>query len=1115
MIKIHSEIIDICSTLQTLVSEYTREFAEIENWLEIEESERLSICEREIETWKKEAELYKAELKTQKTSLLQMGKNQLAGVKSDESMYALNDLSYSKRKSTGKLVLEDTYEYPYRDNNDPIEQLDYIKERLRELINVYSSKNPPHLIREIMSRKGTKRHQAYAEMEFLINRAEVIVGMLDKSARTVGRLHEEIDSNAELQISGIRQKYSQEANNLDLLYIEKVKNARAKFEQKLKKLLPADDLMELDKKALEQSLSTEMYKPVSHIPEMLYIGNFEYEVSVTQDYDYVVKVLSSMYDVYIKNDTILILPLLLKSETSHLLFINNRDKEGLSVDTVKGFICRYLLNMPVASTNCFFIDGYYSGANFKIYSTINEVDKNIVGSEVATSSQKISKVLDDILKSNENIVQKRLIDYENLYEFNKEAGDVYERYTLLVIDNFPKGFSDDSFDKLERIILKGEQCGVNVIINYNETLVLDEYGDVEKRVNLIKKHMECYFHASGLLFPEEDVPYTLNLGKVPDNWKSLLDVYCKNVASARSKTEPLSRLLIDDGDMFSRNSCKQLVVPFGVGGPGKIQNLVFGKGVSHSGILVGTTGSGKSTLLNSIILSAIAHYGPEELSLYLLDFKEGMEFSLYANNQVPQVKFVSIESQQELGQSILHRLCQEITFRSEAFKKTETKDIETYRQKTGKSMPRILVIIDEFQSLFDINANYKIAEKCADYMKIIIKQGRSFGINVLIATQGIARLHDISLEPGLFAQMTVRIALKCDDEDADFMFKINPKVTQSFGGIKGTGAYVADDSCVPEKFVTAFMPDEERIEFLKSVGDYYSSQGISSETIVYNGSKNVYFSTLLEETNNLEGIIECNEDYKVILGESMGDVEPVFVEFEPKNKNNLLVVMNEQNIARKLFMNFIECLIINKERDSEFRTVSPFIFFCDYKIQKRKEQAEEPLSLFCSSSEDIFYSKNDLGVSEIMKTLYEEYKQRKLSMDKINQPLFLMLFGLQSISKIMDTFDGECDENEDVFALCENDLGNDENKSAGQIFRILLQKGAQRNIFILAWIDSNQSVKKMEFGDSEFFGHKLLGKMSGDDSDALIGMSIGNSITANQLVYSDANSEIQKLKMYQ
>lgn len=1114
MIKIHPEVVDICETLQTLVSKYVQEFADIEKWFEIEDAELLDLHQTEIQKWCREAALYKEELKAQRDNILRLGKSQMTRARTNESMYALNDKSYAKRKNTGKLILSDSYEYPYADNSNPLEQLNYINDRLRELISIYSSKTPPHIFREIMSRKGTKRHQAYAEMEFLMSRAEVLVGLLERSARSVENLHQEIDANAEGYISSIRSEYSANANKLDLEYVEKIRIARQGFEQNLKVMLPIEDLEEIDNRALACSLSSDLYTPLSQMPKDIYIGSFEFEVRVDKDYEYVTSVLAALYGSYVR-ETIFVLPLLLKAETNHLFFVNNKDQEGVTIESIKGFICRYLLNMPVASINCFFIDGYHSGANFNLYSPLNDVDKNIVRNEVATSSQSINKLLDTILKSNENIVGKKLIGYDNLFAFNKAAGNIYERYSLVVIDNFPKGFNDESFDKLERILIKSEQCGVSVVINYNENLYSDEYGDIAKRIALIKQHMCCYFHTSDMLFPEEDVPYTLHLSKTPDNWNELLRLYSKSVVTNSTKSEPLRNLLTDDSEMFARNSCKNLIIPFGVGGPGKVQNLMFGEGVSHSGILVGTTGSGKSTLLHSIILSAIAHYGPDELSLYLLDFKEGMEFSLYSNNQVPQVKFVSIESQQELGLSVLGRLCEEISDRSEKFKNAHAKDIETYRENTGNSLPRILVIIDEFHALFDINTNYKVAEKCADHMKTLIKQGRSFGINVLIASQGIARLHDISLDAGLYAQMAVRIALKCDSEDAEFMFRINPKVTEKFGSTKGAGAYIADDSCTPEEFVTAFMPDGERIEFLQSVASYYATQGIVPDTVVYDGSKSVYFNDLLNSTNELEGIIKYDEDYQIVLGESMGEVVPVTVQFDAKNKNNLLFVSNNQDVARKLFGNFIQCLLIAKDRDTEFKSVSPFLFVCDYKIQTRKGNRDDGLAQMCVGTEDIFYTKNDRGIVDALTTLYDEYKQREEDSDGINQPLFLMLFGLQNMSKILDTFDGEeldidSDEDVDLFAV-----DSEEKKSAGQMFRILLQKGARRNIFIITWMDSAQSVKKLEFGDSEYFGNVLVSKMSSDESEALIGIGLGSSLSNTQLAYCDINSDTQKLKNYQ
>lgn len=592
MIKIHPEVVNICEALQTLVSQYIRNFSEIENWFEIQDNNLLKLNQNEINKWLREANLYKSELKTQRDNFLRLGKDQLAAMKSNESIYFLNDRSYSRRKNAGKLVLADSYEYPYENNNNPLEQLDYINERLQELITIYSNKNPPHIFREFMSRKGTKRHQAYAEMEFLMDRAEVLVGLLDKSARSVGRIHEEIDANTQNKISEIKDSYNADARQLDLEYVERVKAARQQFEQSLQTVLPVEDLLELDNRAEKCSLNGENYKTVTSMPEDVCVGSFEFEINVTKEYEYIIDVLTALYGSYIQSGTILVLPLLLKAETTHLLFINNKDAEGAAVESVKGFICHYLLDMPVASVNCFFIDGYHSGANFKIFLPLNNVDNNIVRNEVATSSQSINKLLDIILKSNETLVQKKLNGYDTLFDFNHASGSIYERYSLLVIDNFPKGFNDEALEKLERILIQSEQCGVSIIINYNENLFTDEYGDVTKKINLLRQRMCCQFHASDLLFPEEEVPYTFRLSKTPSNWNSLLKIYAEEVVSNSTKSEPLSKLLTDDAEMFSRNSCNSLVIPFGMGGPGKVQNLIFGKGVSHSGILIGTTGSG-------------------------------------------------------------------------------------------------------------------------------------------------------------------------------------------------------------------------------------------------------------------------------------------------------------------------------------------------------------------------------------------------------------------------------------------------------------------------------------------------------------------------------------------
>lgn len=1118
MIKINQEIINICRTLQHLTDIYDAEFSEIEKWFEAKNGELLKKQEDNAAMWRREAAAYKKEIKEQREAQKRIGDNRTNVAREYESRLVVQDRSYEKRRHRGKLTLGEDFEYPYNDNANPLEQLDYIDRRVNELVTAYTSNNPPHLVREFLSRKGMKRHKAYAELEFLMDRAEALKRMLDKSVQTVADLHRIIDCNAALRIAGIQEKYENDTNLLDLAYVNKVKEIRRNFEQQLKLHLSIEDLEAIDQKVCQMSLDTEKYCPSADMPDGLPVGSFGFEIVCHNDRKYVAGVLDLMFGTYMKDGMVLELPLILDADTSHQLFIHNRNRDERFMEQARGFICRYLLHMPVAGVHCCFIDGYYSGSNFKIYSEINNVDNSIVGNEVATSPQMINRMLDDILKSNETIVQKRLLHHDNLFQYNQEAGAVYEKYTLLVIDNFPKGFQEESLDKLERILLKGEQCAVSVLIHFDETLYVDEYGNTEKYISSIKNSMECFIQESGLLYPQNDKQYALRLYGVMGNWNKLLQKYCLAATSASTQSSPLKQLLLDDEELFARNSCDRLVIPFGINGPGKVQNLVFGEGVSHSGILAGKVGSGKSTLLHSLILSAVSHYGPEELSLYLMDFKQGMEFALYANNQVPQVKFVSIESQQELGASVLGKLCDEIERRSTLFKAARAKDIQGYRKKTGNALPRILLIIDEYQILFNVNNQYKIAETCAERMNIIVKQGRSYGIHVLMATQGIAHLSDLSIDSSLYGQMAVRIVLNCTREDSELLLDRHYKIVDTFGSQKGVGAYVSDESSLPEKFVTAFMKEEERSYFLNQIGSYYRSRGIEPDTVVYDGSRDVFFASMLSESDNLKNLGVQDGDYKIVLGESMGDVKPVTVCFEPDSKTSLLAVLKNQKHAKKLFASFIRCLLISKKRDTEYRSVSPFLFLCEHRFRKRREDDADQLEKLGCQYEDISYANGDTQIYECILSVYQELEQRKNLPDQFSQPLFLVLFGLQNMSNVLDTFDGE-DADIDYFA--EENVGGEQDvakggygKSAGQMFRILLEKGPRHNIFLIVWMDSSQSVKKLEYEDLKLFGHMVIGRMSADDSESLVGMPGGNSLTENQLIYCDENESVLKLKRY-
>lgn len=170
-------------------------------------------------------------------------------------------------------------------------------------------------------------------------------------------------------------------------------------------------------------------------------------------------------------------------------------------------------------------------------------------------------------------------------------------------------------------------------------------------------------------------------------------------------------------------------------------------------------------LLHTIILGALKQYMPDELRIYLVDFKRGVEFKIYADYELPAFKVIAIESEREFGYNILLALEREQKIRANLFKKNHVDRIEEYRDGE-KKLPRILVIMDEFHELFS-NANDEFAKKSAMLMERIVRQGRAFGIHLILASQSYSNITGV--DKAVFDQMAVRIVLKCSKSDANLL----------------------------------------------------------------------------------------------------------------------------------------------------------------------------------------------------------------------------------------------------------------------------------------------------------------------------------------------------------
>lgn len=186
----------------------------------------------------------------------------------------------------------------------------------------------------------------------------------------------------------------------------------------------------------------------------------------------------------------------------------------------------------------------------------------------------------------------------------------------------------------------------------------------------------------------------------------------------------------------------------------------------HNIIISGAAGKGKSNLLEVIIHSLCMRYSPAELELYLLDFKDGLTFKPYASFEdsswLPHARMLGLESDRDVGLSVLKDLEAERRNRAILFGNSsgEVHDFESYRKHNPeKQLPRIVLIIDEYQKLFDIND--EISEEAASLLENLVRQGRACAIHIILASQSITgAVGLLGKEERIYPQFPVRIALQ-------------------------------------------------------------------------------------------------------------------------------------------------------------------------------------------------------------------------------------------------------------------------------------------------------------------------------------------------------------------
>ncbi|HEX5472256.1 MAG TPA: FtsK/SpoIIIE domain-containing protein [Lacipirellulaceae bacterium] len=565
-------------------------------------------------------------------------------------------------------------------------------------------------------------------------------------------------------------------------------------------------------------------------------------------------------------NTAMRLPALMTLEEHPVLLIT-AEEEGRreAIEVLQLATLRFLTAMPPGKVRFTILDPVGLGENFASFMHLADFDEQLVASRIWTDARQIDEQLTRLTAHMETVLQKYLRnEFATIHEYNAQAGEVAEPFQILVVANFPTNFSEAAARKLVSIATSGPRCGIYTLIMVDRkqkmpanfdlsdlkvgAVHLDWQTDEAKPAaelvhSLDELPMELPSRAAGKahfrwLYPAfERLPLALDRPPAAERFNDVVRAAGRAAKDSMKVEVPFEQVAPAQDEYWKGDSGKELVVPIGRAGARRLQSVRLGKGTSQHLLVAGKTGSGKSTFLHGLITNTALIYSPEQVEFYLIDFKKGVEFKTYATHHLPHARVIAIESEREFGLSVLERLDGELRRRGELFRAAGVQDLPDFRTRgadirvcqtgndkenwqTGMSapreaMPRILLVIDEFQELFV--EDDKLAQDAGLLLDRLVRQGRAFGIHVLLGSQTLSGAY--SLARSTMGQMAVRVALQCSEADAHLILSDERNEAARFLSRPGEAIYNDQNGLLAgnHPFQVVWLPEQQRVEYLKRI----------------------------------------------------------------------------------------------------------------------------------------------------------------------------------------------------------------------------------------------------------------------------------------------------------
>lgn len=546
-----------------------------------------------------------------------------------------------------------------------------------------------------------------------------------------------------------------------------------------------------------------------------------------------------------------------------------------------------LLSLPSRSINIHFVDLAFSAqASF----LTRNLDEKIYGKLISSSND--WNHLKDSLREK---MAKALEEYGDVAKYNDSKNRVIVPYDVVVINDYQKCVNEMS--DLDALFENGHKGGIYFILMNN----LDFKSD--RDIDSLMALKDFYQVLEAENFGNYSKDAFIRCTPILDN--PILAKACFNYINEGAELPQIAVASVDYDKILSKGFetiDKAMVIPVGSSENGELVDFTIDT-VSHIHcFIIGQSGTGKSVFLHDVIIGAMAKYSPDELELYLMDFKiGGVEFNRYRNEK--HVKALLVDNSDiQITLEILRDISNKMRERGKQLRASGVSNIVEYNQvNPTKKMPRIVFIADECHVMFPTmnSKDTKLYREISEILQKIAKEGRSQGVHLVLATQTIAQA-EISSE--ILNNISDFYLLKCSPSDSERLVRGSVDTTS---GLK-TGQVLHHDIDHDVVFKSTYLPTSQTLEIIKKIND--KTKASKNEQFYFVGSQ------IFEIDDEVKNLLSEKGD-AIAFGRSIDTkMEPVVIPLRNEYADNVMLfgINDEEQVSRTTMASIKSLRISNK-----------------------------------------------------------------------------------------------------------------------------------------------------------------------------------------------------------